>query len=522
MNKRPIWIALLLGWAWGHPGDLAAFGVGEVTILTTTPKKFRAEIPVRLSEGETLKQVQIGSATDYLAMGVTRTRAHDGLTARLVEKDGETRILISSNSPEAAKGFDLILRVTSSKHTNFPVFKIPALAKTEPATEQKVIKQVAENVTLPAAITTASPDDKAAADANANLKSAQKLATATPTTKPSGAITPGMRQYGPVRAGDTLTSIARGLLVKGMTLHQLMAAIYERNPEHFLSGNMNNLISGGTLKIPATEEIKAIPDRQARVLCMAHFKAWEQMQAGQNVPLPPQNVLLAAEEAAKHPQTATTETPPTKPPVEEQPALQSQLQSAAPPGASNLENVLVRLQSQLGELTEVIKNGQTQQVKLESRVSALELAKADNEALAKRVAHLEQVVNQTTTLRTADGSAPIPIESRTIAFSWFGVLFAGLGALFAGWLVWTGRRWNRQAQQDGLRKLLTVTAKEYPEVAKEILREMDPGPTPFIPSILAGKLDGVPPPAGKKLVHGNVLHSVQRLNALEADRGESK
>ncbi|MBF0127699.1 MAG: hypothetical protein HQM02_10870, partial [Magnetococcales bacterium] len=490
----------------------------EIALSSPSSKTFRAEIPLHLGEGESIRQVQIGNATDYKAMGVLRSKALDAVSVKVVENNGEPRILLTSNSPQAAKGFDLVLRVTSSRHTNFPVFKIPAAVATrkdpEPATQSAKAGPV--GVAPPAESMPAESDVKAAA------KSDGKTAQTMPAAKTPTAPTPGSRQYGPVRAGDTLTSISRGLLAKGITLHQLMAAIYERNSEQFLSGNMNNLVSGGTLKVPSVEEIRAIPDRQARILCMAHTKAWEQMQAGQPVSPPPQNVLLAAEEAAK-------QAPPTESaarlPVEERPAVQSQLQSVLPPGSGgSLENVLVRLQSQLGELTEVLKTNQAQQVKLESRVSTLEMSRTDGEALAKRLTNLEKIVNSVpATIPVGDGSASAVTSGFLASYSWLGGVLAVFGGLFAGWMAWIGRRWNRQAQQDGLRSLLAVTAREYPEVAREILREIDPGhAAPFIPSIHAGKLDGVPPPAGKKLVNGNVLQSVHRLNALEADRGEAK
>ncbi|MBF0212406.1 MAG: hypothetical protein HQM00_02440 [Magnetococcales bacterium] len=586
MDKRRILLSLLIGLACARPDDGAAFTVGEIAVLSPPTKKFRAEIPLRLGEGETIKLVRLGNATDYKVMGLARSGALDGITVKTVDNGPETRVYLTSDQPLTSKGFDLLLRITSSKHTNFPVFRVqpnsPSLTKGELAQEAPTAKTgkettqsaspeptpQAEKPATPAPSGDASPaeatkgasekeklaavnkypgsstpENKSTTENPAAAKAAKTLeelttstnAAAAKTLPPTGKTPPapapttgGARSYGPVKVGDTLTSIARSLQPgKGVSLQQLMAAIYERNPEHFLSGNMNNLISGGILKVPSMEEVRAINDRQARIMCMAHTKAWEQMQAGQNVPPPPQNVLLAAahegakpapvSEAVPEPKTASSAA------LKETPLLstpQSQLQSIAPPGGGGgLENILVRLQGQLGELTEILKTSQMQQVKLESRVSNLELARSDNEALSGRVAALEKALRE-----TVPGSMPAsPAEGSSPPFGWLGAIFALAGLLVAGGLAWLGRRWNRQAQQDGLKQLLAVTAKEYPEVARDILRQITPNRNePFIPSIHSGKLDGVPPPPGKKVVNGDLLNSVNRLNAMDAGRGETK
>ncbi|MBF0628439.1 MAG: hypothetical protein HQL91_09470 [Magnetococcales bacterium] len=549
MDKRRMLLALLAGWVALLPDRSAAFVVGEIAVVSAPAKKFRAEVPLRLGEGESLKRVTLGNVTDYKAMGLVRSGVLDDITLKTVENGSEVRLQLTSDAPLPTKGFDLLLRVSSSKQTNFPVFRIQAPAAAPEKEREAVRDAKAATAKSPEESKPASAAKSGAAKPPEESKSsakppeenrsgaAAKSSAQQPPPKSVAAptVASGGRQYGPVKAGDTLTSIARGLLAKGTTLHQFMAAIYERNPDHFLSGNMNNLISGGILKIPSPEEVRAINDRQARILCMAHTKTWEQMQAGLNVPPPPQNVLLAAEEAAKAPNSPASEgampilreeshaLAPTSAPIPAS-APVSQLQSVAPPGNASMENFLVRFQSQLEELNGIMKSGLEKQIKLESRVSSLEMARTDTEALTKRVAALERSVAEAPVqLPGAGGGTPPVAASGPKSFEWVGVLYALIGGLIAGGLAWMGRRWNRQAQQEGLRQLLAVTARDYPEVAREILHDLDSGKSsPFIPTIHAGKLDGVPPPTGKKVVNGNVLQSVHRLNALEAGRGEMK
>ncbi|MBF0417136.1 MAG: hypothetical protein HQL86_02680 [Magnetococcales bacterium] len=549
MDKRLI-LAGLIGWMMLQPVDGWSFVVGEIAVQSSPGKKFQAEIPLRLVEGESLKLVKLGSKADYKVMGLNRASALNNLRVETVGKDGETRIRLTSDAPVNPKGFDLLLRVTSTKQTNFPVFRIAGSTQAKPETSARDQESAAspeaktgvelKKSEIKPAIEAKTAEAKPAVEARAEeARSGSDAKAASKSTKGQAVaetLTTGGKQYGPVKEGDTLTSIARGLVSsRSVTIYQIMAGIYERNPEHFLLGNMNNLISGGMLTIPTVPEARAIPDRWARAMCLAHTKAWEQTLAGQNVPPPPQTALLASAspEAGKiavseskgaasgreDPLILSDTTPP-----------RAQLQSHAPQSGSGLENVLVRLQGQLGELTEVLKQSQTQQAKLDTRVASLEMARGDQDALAQRVAVLEKGMRDLSARDAGNGGAESGVgavpaaasESRSLSGA-MGGLFALTGLLFAGVLIWLGRRWNRQAQEDGLKHLLAVTAREYPELANEVIREVESRKMPFIPSIHPGKLEGGSQATDKKVVNdGDLLRNVNRLNALNPKRGDAE
>ncbi|MBF0262864.1 MAG: hypothetical protein HQL97_13635 [Magnetococcales bacterium] len=541
MDKRLI-LAGLIGWMSLLPMEGWSFAVGEIAVQSPPGKKFQAEIPLRLVEGEKLKLVKLGSKADYKVMGLNRAQQLNDVRVETLEKDGETRIRLTSNTPLNPKGFDLLLRVTSTRQTNFPVFRIAGSAakpegrdKEPPAVEAKTGVELKKSEIKPP-VESRPADPKPVVEARAEEPKAEAKGSAKPAKGQTASESPAApgKQYGPVKEGDTLTSIARGLVSsRSVTIYQIMSGIYERNPEHFLLGNMNNLISGGMLTIPSVAEARAIPDRWARAMCLSHTKAWEQTLAGQNVPPPPQTALLASSspEAGKIPASEAKSAasgreemlilPDTTPP-------RAQLQSVAAPASGGLENVLVRLQGQLGELTEVLKQNQAQQAKLDTRVASLEMARGDQEALARRVAVLEQGVRDLSGREVAssvphDGAGDAVAEGRGgISWAW-GVLFALLGLGFAGVLVWMGQRWNRQAQMDGLKHLLAVTARDYPELATEVIREVESRKMPFIPSIHPGKLEGGTTATEKKVVHdGDLLRNVNRLNALNPKRGEAE
>lgn len=66
-----------------------------------------------------------------------------------------------------------------------------------------------------------------------------------------------------VARGDTLFRIAGKTRPPGVTLHQMVLALYRANPEAFLDGNINQLVVGRTLAIPARDAVLAVGAAQA-------------------------------------------------------------------------------------------------------------------------------------------------------------------------------------------------------------------------------------------------------------------
>src|SRR5690606_34196212 len=68
-----------------------------------------------------------------------------------------------------------------------------------------------------------------------------------------------------VGRGDTLWEIAASTRPSsGVSVQQMMLAIQRANPDAFLNGNINTLLSGRVLRIPSQQDI-AVIDRQAAI-----------------------------------------------------------------------------------------------------------------------------------------------------------------------------------------------------------------------------------------------------------------
>ena len=85
-----------------------------------------------------------------------------------------------------------------------------------------------------------------------------------------------------VRAGDTLSRIAARTQREGVSLDQMLVALWRSNPQAFIANNMNRLKAGSTLSVPsaaAAKEVQAAEARQVIQAQSADFGAYRQRLA---------------------------------------------------------------------------------------------------------------------------------------------------------------------------------------------------------------------------------------------------
>jgi FimV-like protein len=92
-----------------------------------------------------------------------------------------------------------------------------------------------------------------------------------PTTLASA---PGETKYGPVESGETLSAIAASVLRDGVTMNQMMIALFQSNPQAF-SNNINVLRQGAILHIPDENELRLQSPEIATAEVVRQTKAWQ-------------------------------------------------------------------------------------------------------------------------------------------------------------------------------------------------------------------------------------------------------
>jgi len=81
-----------------------------------------------------------------------------------------------------------------------------------------------------------------------------------------------------VEAGDTLWRIANSNKTGGLSTHQMMMAIYNRNPDAFTNNNINQLIKGSRLAMPTISEAENIGISEALAQVKSHHQSWSPAQ----------------------------------------------------------------------------------------------------------------------------------------------------------------------------------------------------------------------------------------------------
>ncbi len=94
----------------------------------------------------------------------------------------------------------------------------------------------------------------------------------TPTPRPAVAQSSGA--YGPIQRGETLWGVAERFRPAGVTMNQMMVAMYQANPQAF-NGNMNLLLEGVTLTVPEAGEVQQLTAAEATQEAVRQTAEWE-------------------------------------------------------------------------------------------------------------------------------------------------------------------------------------------------------------------------------------------------------
>lgn len=181
-----------------------------------------------------------------------------------------------------------------------------------------------------------------------------------------------------VQRGDTLWAIAERMRAdQGLTLEQVMVAIFKNNKSAFFGNNLNNLRAGKVLKLPERETVEATSPRQARTEFRAQYDAWQEYKlklaagsrtlkvadggADASAPAP----SAPAEQTAKAPEPAAPE-------------------SAAPADAARQPDELLKI------VRSTLDEKPAQERTDAQAESPVEAAKREQAALAERVTTLEE------------------------------------------------------------------------------------------------------------------------------------
>ena len=318
------------------PAGAWALGLGDIELQSALNQPFRAEIVLSATTDEMQGlRVTLAAPDTFDRYGLDRPGFLNGFEFRVVaDRSGRNVVQITSRESIAEPFVTLLLEATWPRGRTLreytvlldPPVLLPGPA-TSPAARPAETRSSGSNAPGGAISRPAAPAP-APAPAPATREPSPNISRATPSTpRAPAAATGGV--YGPVQRAETLWAIADRLRPDGVTINQMMIAIYQSNPAAF-GGNINVLRAGATLRLPETADFDTLATTVANAEVRRQTDEWENRapQSGQLRLLPP-----AETEVARAPAPAAAAPAPR--PTESRPAAGG---AAGPAAAAGVED----------------------------------------------------------------------------------------------------------------------------------------------------------------------------------------
>jgi len=395
--RAGVLVAITLGLAMTAGGAYAA-GLGRLNVQSALGQPLRAEVEVPSvgqDEAATL-QVRLAPQSAFRQANLEFNPALTQLRFDLESRgDGTYVVHVSSAQPVNEPFLDLLLELTWSTGRvlrEYTVLLDPPALKTAPEVVPPVAVQAqpatppaaaapaeaapapaaAPIVTAPAPMAPPPPPAAAAAPtpapaAPAPMAPAPKAAPSQARAKPTPPEAPISTSY-KVRAGDTLGRIAVENKSSSVSLDQMLVAMLRANPNAFINNNINLVLAGKTLTLPADSDARAIDPNDAHrevIAQSADFNAYRSR---------------IAQAAAAAPPPAPT---PSKGAVQGKVVAKVEEKGAPPKTGDQLK--IAKAEAAASVAAQTADEGQMRQRMLKEEASRAEALKKTNEKLAKEL-----------------------------------------------------------------------------------------------------------------------------------------
>ena len=286
-----------------------ALGLGPLVVKSTLGEGLRAEIDVNSLTPEEASNLTIKIATPeaYSAAGVDYNNILTGTKVALQRRnDGRPYLRLSSERAVQEPFVDVILELnwnTGRLVREYTLLFDPPVTRAQAPAAQPATAPVVSAAPPPATAAQPRPVAKAPPamlesrpPAAAPRAPEAKTAMPKPAPAPAAVVEPRKLAAAPaasnsyrVKRGDTLSGIAGQTQSDGVSLDQMLVALYRANPQAFVSENMNRLKAGAVLNVPQADAVTSIPNSEARQVIQAQsadFNAYRQRLAGAAVAAP--------------------------------------------------------------------------------------------------------------------------------------------------------------------------------------------------------------------------------------------
>lgn len=278
-----------------------AAGLGKLTVLSALGQPLRAEI-----ELTSVSKDEIGALTAKLASSETFRQANIDFNPALtslrfsIEQRGSKQFIrMTSAQPLNEPFVDLLLELSGPNGRlvrEYTFLLDPADLRTTQSAQVAPAPVAGSN--------TSRPQQAIRSETRSYAQNPPQEAAPRPSRPPVSqpVEAAGNEQGGEyqVRRGDTLSKIAGQVKPNGVSLDQMLVALYQANPDAFAGENMNRLKSGQILSVPGADVARSISTTEARNVVVAQaadFNQYRSRLAGQVAGATPQKSLEAKQSA---------------------------------------------------------------------------------------------------------------------------------------------------------------------------------------------------------------------------------
>jgi pilus assembly protein FimV len=223
-----------------------AAGLGRLQVNSALGQPLRAEIEiVSLQSGEEDSlQARLANSEAFRQAGIEMSSALVGLQLAMDKRGGRPVIRLSTSQPVNEPFLDVLIELSwaNGRLVREYTFLLDPAEYKGPAQD---------TAPAPAARPSAAP-----------VPSAPRVEARPLVATPAAPAAAGAKQH-EVKKGDTLGAIARQNLPAGVTLNQMLIALYRANQAAFIKGNINLVRAGRILNIPDSEAIAAVGAAEA-------------------------------------------------------------------------------------------------------------------------------------------------------------------------------------------------------------------------------------------------------------------
>lgn len=274
----------------GGPLLANAAGIGKLTVLSALGQPLRAEIELSATKDELSSlSAKVANQEQFRQQGMEYGVAASALNLSIEKRaNGQPYVRVSSDRPLNEPYLDILVELTwaSGRLMREYTFLLDPVELPRP-TGASVLTPGVNPVGTPNAPTVTDTSKSTKGGKTAKSIAAPKAEAAPkpepapkpvpapkaePAAKPTAATPSEGGTTREIKRGDTLGKIAAETAPEGVSLDQMLVALYSTNRDAFIGDNLNRLRTGKILSVPDRDAAAAISETEARKTVSLHAR----------------------------------------------------------------------------------------------------------------------------------------------------------------------------------------------------------------------------------------------------------